>query len=412
MSHPSPQQLRITDFTYDLPAKRIATHPLPDRDASKLLVYQQTSLTESQYRHIADFLPEDALMIFNDTKVVEARLLFYKESGAKIELFCLEPGPQYPDISNALQQTGSVHWYCLIGGASKWKPGLVLEKTIDYNGTAVKLEARYIGKDNDRFEVELRWTPEALSFAEVLHAAGQIPLPPYIKRQVEVTDKDRYQTVYAREEGSVAAPTAGLHFTPEVFATLDAKGINRQFVTLHVGAGTFKPVAAAKMQDHSMHAEFIDITRSFLENLLASLGKPVIVVGTTSLRTVESLYWLGMKVYRHPDITSAALPITQWEPYEEGLPDIDTATALEHLIQWMEKQGQDRLITTTQLLIAPGYRIRVADFLVTNFHQPHSTLLLLVAAFVGDDWKRIYQNALDNEFRFLSYGDGCLLQRR
>jgi len=407
----NPQQLRITDFTYDLPAERIATHPLPDRDASKLLVYQQASLTESQYRHIADFLPEDALMIFNDTKVVEARLLFYKESGAKIELFCLEPGPQYPDISTALQQTGSVHWYCLIGGASKWKPGLVLEKTIDYNGTAVKLEARYIGKDNDRFEVELRWTPGALSFAEVLHAAGQIPLPPYIKRQVETADKERYQTVYAKEEGSVAAPTAGLHFTPEVFATLDAKGIKRQFVTLHVGAGTFKPVAAAKMQDHSMHAEFIDITRSFLENLRDALGKPVIVVGTTSLRTVESLYWLGMKVYRHPDITCAALPITQWEAYEEGLPEIDTATALEHLILWMEKQGQDRLITTTQLLIAPGYLIRVADFLVTNFHQPHSTLLLLVAAFVGDDWKRIYQYALDNEFRFLSYGDGCLLQR-
>lgn len=408
----TPQQLRITDFTYELPASRIASHPLPDRDESKLLVYTQDEFEISRYKEIASFLPEGAMMIFNDTKVVEARLLFQKSTGATIELFCLEPGAAYPDITTALQQTGSVEWYCLIGGASKWTPGLILEKNIQYEGEEVLLKARYIGKDNDRFAVELSWNNDSLSFAEVLHAAGLIPLPPYIKRKAEVEDKERYQTVYAREEGSVAAPTAGLHFTDTVFQRLKEKKIEPAFVTLHVGAGTFKPVQAETMQDHTMHAEYIDVSLSFLEKLKNALNRPVVVVGTTSLRTVESLYWLGVKTNLNSSLSREELVLTQWEPYTLASGHLTAEAALDSLIQWLKTNQQNRLITTTQLLIAPGYRLQLAQYLVTNFHQPNSTLLLLVAAVIGDEWRRLYQYALDQDFRFLSYGDGCLLRVR
>lgn len=409
----NPQKISILDYTYDLPNEKIAFYPLEKRDASRLLVYQDEQISEDQYLKIDRYLPNDSLIIFNNTKVVEARLLFQKESGATIEIFCLDPDVRYADIITAFSQQESVVWNCLIGGASKWKIGQVLTKTVIYEGQTVRLSAKYLEKNASTFSIQLSWTPEDLSFAEVLHACGAIPLPPYIKRAAAKEDEERYQTVYAQRDGSVAAPTAGLHFTPAIFDQLKKKNIESLFVTLHVGAGTFKPVKASQMADHEMHAEFIDVSEKTIEYLLQHLSKKITVVGTTSLRTIESLYWLGVKTIIEKNISADSLKIQQWDPYELAPPmEISVAASLKALLEWMKTNNKDRLITTTQLLIAPGYSFKIVDYLVTNFHQPQSTLLLLVAALVGDDWKRIYQHALDNGFRFLSYGDGCLLQRR
>lgn len=406
------KQTSIADYTYALPDDRIAYHPLEQRDASKLLVYTNNSIVDSRYCSIADHLPAPALMVFNNTRVVEARLLFQKSTGASIEIFCLEPHSQYRDITSAMKQTASVHWMCLIGGASKWKPGQVLEKTLALpDGNSFVLRCTYIGKENDRFEVQFDWEPTELCFAEVLHLAGNMPLPPYIKRKADLADEERYQTVYAREEGSVAAPTAGLHFTPEVLEQIAAKGISEHFVTLHVGAGTFKPVKAETMEGHEMHAEFIEVDRGFIEELISKKDQPVVAVGTTSMRTLESLYWMGVKAAINNEISAEDIIIRQWDVYELK-EKIDKATALQALLKWMEQQGSQRLTSTTQLLIMPGYQFRVVDYLVTNFHQPQSTLLLLVAAFIGPEWKSLYQYALENNYRFLSYGDGCLLKRK
>ena len=290
-----PRTLFIKDFTYSLPEERIAKYPLSERDASKLLIYKQGNITEEIYRNIADHIPGDTLLVFNDTRVVEARLLFQKPTGGIIEIFCLEPHPQYPDITTAMLQQEKVLWHCLIGGASKWKRGQLLEKKIKHNLTDLILNARYIEKTGDSFVVELSWNVPSLSFAEVLHLFGAIPLPPYIKREAETRDAERYQTVYAHHDGSVAAPTAGLHFTQTIFEKLKAKNIQKGFVTLHVGAGTFKPVKTEVMHDHEMHAEYFTVSRSFIKNLIAHLDKNIIAVGTTSLRTLESLYWLGVK---------------------------------------------------------------------------------------------------------------------
>lgn len=294
MKHP--KELSILDYTYPLEEDRIAAFPLNDRDASKLLIYEQGNIQTDTYRQLADYIPADTLLVFNNTKVVEARLLFQKSSGGVIEVFCLEPHEQYADITSAMLQTGKVYWQCLVGGASKWKPGQVLEKRITYNSNEIILQAAYIEKRAGCFIIELSWSPSTMSFAELLHAAGAIPLPPYIKRKAEDSDTERYQTVYARHDGSVAAPTAGLHFTEQLFQSLKEKNIRHDYVTLHVGAGTFKPVKAERMEAHDMHAEWIDVSRSFIETLLKSLGGNVITVGTTSLRTVESLYWIGRKV--------------------------------------------------------------------------------------------------------------------
>ena len=384
-------------------------HPLPQRDASKLLIYRDGKITEDIYRHIDQFLPEKSLLVFNNTRVIEARLLFRKESGGIIEIFCLEPGNQYADPATGMLQEGKVEWKCLIGGASKWKTGLVLEKLIPHNKETIRLEARYKEKQNDCFIIELQWTPAHLSFAEVLHLAGVLPLPPYIKRPAETADKERYQTVYALQDGSVAAPTAGLHFTPAIFEKLQQKSIHHSFVTLHVGAGTFKPVKTDTMEGHDMHAEFIDVSKETIVQLLRFINH-IYAVGTTSARTLESLYWMGVKISMHPAIWQDQLLLAQWEVYDQLRQQaIAPKDALESLLAWMDTNNLQHIITKTQILIAPGYSFKMIKGLVTNFHQPRSTLLLLVAALTGNHWKKLYAYALENDFRFLSYGDGCLI---
>jgi S-adenosylmethionine:tRNA ribosyltransferase-isomerase len=406
-----PKQLSIEDFSYDLPEHRIAPYPLAERDASKLLVYKNGSVTEDNYRNIDQYLPSNSLLLFNDTRVVPARILFQKPTGAVIELFCLEPHSQYADINTAMLQKQRVVWMCLIGGASKWKAGQQLEKKIQWNDQEVILYASFAGKEKDCFIIEFSWTPAQLSFAAVLQHAGLIPLPPYIKRAAESSDAERYQTIYAHTEGSVAAPTAGLHFTDAIFQKLANKNIQQAFVTLHVGAGTFKPVKSAIMEEHDMHTEYIDVTAATIQQILANLQHPITAVGTTSLRTIESLYWLGVKTIVHPSPNFNEVTIHQWDAYELNDHQISVAEALEALLQKMQQLQLTRLITKTALLIAPGYSFKIPTALVTNFHQPRSTLLLLVAAFAGKEWRKIYQYALENEFRFLSYGDGCLLFR-
>ena len=404
-----PGTLSIKDFTYSLPEERIAKYPLAERDASKLLIYKEADIAEDIYKNISDHLPENSLLVFNDTKVVAARLLFQKSTGGIIEIFCLEPHEQYPDITTAMMQHEKVQWNCLIGGASKWKHGQILEKKIIQNSKVLILNARYIEKEVDSFIVELSWNDSLLSFAEVLHLFGAIPLPPYIKREAEVNDAERYQTVYAHYEGSVAAPTAGLHFTKTVLQKLKDKNIHTNFVTLHVGAGTFKPVKTERMKEHEMHAEHFTVSKTTIQNLIDHLDKNIIAVGTTSLRTLESLYWLGVK---QPTVNSQqSMEIAQWEVYDHKEKKISPKEALENLIKWMDEKYRVALTAKTQIIIAPGYQFKIVNGLITNFHQPQSTLLLLVAAFIGSDWRNVYKYALENNFRFLSYGDGSLLWR-
>jgi len=401
-----PKDLSIRDFSYDLPEERIAKYPLAERDQSKLLVYREGVIEERRYADIDSLIPTESLLVFNNTKVVEARLLFQKSTGSSIELFCLEPADIYPDITTAMLQKESVEWKCLVGGARKWKTESLIKsithKEYNYTLTATKQE-----KINDYYLITFQWDDASLSFAEVLHHAGAIPLPPYMNREAEAADTERYQTIYAQHDGSVAAPTAGLHFTKAIFEKLEHKKIQHDFVTLHVGAGTFKPVKADTMEAHEMHAEFIDVRKTFIEQLLLRLDKPVIPVGTTSMRTLESLYWMGVKAMQ--DISVTDLSLAQWDAYEMAATDVSPKIALQCLVDWMTAHQQEKLITKTQIIIAPGYRFKIAAGLITNFHQPQSTLLLLVAALIGGDWKRVYQYALDNDFRFLSYGDGCLL---
>ncbi|MBS1576827.1 MAG: S-adenosylmethionine:tRNA ribosyltransferase-isomerase [Bacteroidetes bacterium] len=409
-----PKKLSIKDFTYSLPEEKIAKYPLEERDASRLLIYRNGNITEDTYKNIAEHIPPDSLIVFNNTKVVEARLLFQKPSGGVIEIFCLEPHEQYKDITTAMLQQGKVLWQCLIGGASKWKNGQVLEKKIQTTEGELLLTAKYIQKRKDSFIVELSWQPGSLSFAELLHHAGVIPLPPYIKRSPESSDSERYQTVYAHYEGSVAAPTAGLHFTPRVFESLKRKNIETGFVTLHVGAGTFKPVKADTLQEHEMHAEFIDVSKEIIEQLISNLDKHIIAAGTTSLRTIESLYWLGVNLKGNNQKSTMGgfeetLFLDQWEVYEINEQGIDPKVALQSLLQWMNENKTGRIIAKTKIIIAPGYKPRIAKALITNFHQPQSTLLLLIATLIGNRWKEVYDYALENDFRFLSYGDGSLL---
>ena len=403
-----PKYLSIIDYTYPLPEHRIAKYPLPIRDQSKLLIYKNGFIESDTYANIADHLPAKSFLVFNNTKVIEARLLFQKSNGSTIEIFCLEPDKRYPDITTAMLQKEKVWWRCLIGGAKKWKEGplsiLVQTKTISFTLTAQKKEQL-----SDSYLVEFTWNQASLSFAEVLHYAGLIPLPPYLQRPANESDKERYQTIYASMDGSVAAPTAGLHFTDSLFSKLKEKSIRHDFVTLHVGAGTFKPVKAATMDLHEMHAEFIEVTTDFIDSLRTKTSQSIIPVGTTSLRTLESLYWLGLKTFLNPSISPDALLVHQWDPYEPDQIEITKEESLKALSDWLHKQNRKQLITQTQIIIAPGYRFRIADALITNFHQPQSTLLLLVAAAIGDDWKKIYNYALENDFRFLSYGDGSLI---
>ncbi|HEU5365100.1 MAG TPA: S-adenosylmethionine:tRNA ribosyltransferase-isomerase [Hanamia sp.] len=405
-----PKNLSITDFDYSLPEEKIAVYPLKKRDESKLLIYKNETISQDIYRNIANNLPENSLLIFNDTKVIKARILFKKITGAVIEIFCLEPYEKINDYALVLAQKKSVRWKCMIGGAGKWKEKF-LEKEIRIHDESIIIKAALVQKLTDAYVVELSWNPGNYSFAEIIDHAGETPLPPYIKRKAEESDSETYQTIYSAHEGSVAAPTAGLHFTKEIFSSLKKKNIDTGFVTLHVGAGTFKPVKAASMEGHEMHAEWIDVSTDFIEQLNQNISHQVFCVGTTSVRTVESLYWMGLKTFLNPDIEFEKLKIEQWEVYEKELfsENISAKECLTSLLNYLITRKTNRLFIQTQIIIAPGYSFKIINGMITNFHQPKSTLLLLVAAMIGNKWKEIYEYALTHEFRFLSYGDGCLI---
>ena len=404
-----PADLSIADYDYYLPEALIAKYPLEERDTSRLLLYKDGIISEDRYYNLYKLLPRHSLLIVNNTKVVAARILFQKPTGGVIEIFCLEPAGTMTDVHFALMQNESVEWKCLVGGASKWKKGQLLQKEFVFAETAIRLEARYIRKEEDAFVIRLSWSPREFSFAEILQHSGAIPLPPYLKRNAEATDKERYQTVYARYNGSVAAPTAGLHFTDKLLASLQSSDISLSYITLHVGAGTFLPVKTNHIGEHIMHAEWLHLNRTTIEKLINNTGD-VIAVGTTSLRTLESLYHIGCKLFLDSELQPNELDLSQWEAYEKTI-EISTQSSLKAVIKWLEKNNFEELIARTQLIIIPGYNFRLVDILITNFHQPHSTLLLLVAAFIGEDWKKMYDFAVAEKFRFLSYGDGCLLFR-
>ncbi len=404
-----PRSLRIADYTYELPDERIARYPLPERDAAKLLVYRNGEISEDIFRRLPLHMPEGAVLVLNTAKVVRARMLFQKPSGGAIELFCLEPHPQYADITTAMAVKGEILWQCLVGGAAKWKE----DTTLSLQAGDLTVWADLHTRNRTDFTIRFRWGPGEYSWAEVMEAAGQVPLPPYLGRDAEPDDVESYQTLFAQHEGSVAAPTASLHFTPGVLDSLESMGIKTVGVTLHVGAGTFRPIKSEVTGEHEMHGEWIEVSRETLEELITAKAaeQPIVAGGTTALRTLESLYWLGCKASSEPDISPAELKLGQWQ-WCDSPSSFGGHEALEALRDWLARQGKSRLITRTEILITPGYRFRMAEGLITNFHQPQSTLLLLVAAFIGGAWKRVYDYALEHGFRFLSYGDGSLLWRR
>lgn len=402
-----PKDLKIEDFTYDLPNEKIAYSPVNPRDSSKLLVFKNKEIQQGTYQNIAEFLPENSVLVFNNTKVIKSRIFFQNENGATIEIFLLEPFGENINHETYFQKQESSLWTCLIGKTSKWREK-ILTKKLEISEKFVKLSAELVEKLPDSYVVKLSWEPSEISIGEIIAAAGVTPLPPYIKRIADKNDEDTYQTVYSEHEGSVAAPTAGLHFTNRVLEDLKSKNIPTLFTTLHVGAGTFKPVKADKMEDHHMHAEYMSITLEFLENLLENIDKTIIAVGTTSTRTLESIFWMGNKIINNPNIDFNNLKVAQWEAYETEVVN-DSKDAISAFIQWFKKNNLEHISIETEIIIAPGYQYKIVKGLVTNFHQPQSTLLLLVSALIGDEWKRLYQYAFDNEFRFLSYGDGSLL---
>ncbi len=394
--------IRISEYSYSLPEERIAKFPLEKRDDSKLLVYENGEISQTKFFRLPERIPAQTLVVMNDTRVIEARVLFKKETGATIEIFCLEPFEQ--NIETAILLKEKAVWKCLIGGASKWKPGQVLKKhlnSVDY------IEARYIEKKEDYFLIEFSWQPSGRSFIDVIHHAGAIPLPPYIKREIVEEDALRYQTIFSIADGSVAAPTASLHYTREVFEKFKKKNIEQAFLTLHVGAGTFKPVKSEFISEHQMHAEPFTVSRQTVKKLISN--QTIIASGTTSLRSLESLYWTGVKIKCQ---TGSLNTIDQWEAYSLAASfDISKEESLGSILNWMDENNQDHVHCRTSMMIVPGYRFKITQGLITNFHQPNSTLLLLVAAFIGSDWKKVYDYALKNDFRFLSYGDGSLLWR-
>lgn len=404
----NPGSINIQHYDYPLPQDRIAKFPLKQREQSRLLVYQDGHIIDSFYNNIDYHIPKDSLLVLNNTKVIPARILFKKPTGGVIEIFCLEPY-SHAEVDTAIQQTGSVKWRCLIGGASKWKNGHVLRKKVQKE-KELTLTISFISKEEDHFVIQFDWTPNHYSFAEILYITGEIPLPPYLHRDAVPADQDRYQTVYAKQAGSVAAPTAGLHFTDEIIGKLSDKKITIREITLHVGAGTFMPVKTDLLQDHFMHAEWIRVSRSVIEEVKKNLKNNIVATGTTSLRTLETLYWIGVKLNSNKNFSEEQLLVEQWEPYKNRN-EMEPEAALELISEWLENKKLNELITKTQILIAPGYTFRVVNALITNFHQPKSTLLLLIAAFIGDDWKKVYEHALQEQFRFLSYGDGSLLFR-
>ena len=402
----SEKDISIRDFHYDLPDIRIAKYPLAERDLSKLLVYQKQSITESQYVNIADYLPNDSILFFNNTKVIPARLFFKTSTQRDIEIFCLEPVSDNVDVYADMLQKASVKWKCLVGGASKWQEQFVTLCAMNLNIKA-EIKERLQGT----FVIEFTWQPEHYAFAEVLQIAGALPIPPYLKRATEDLDLERYQTVYAQKEGSVASPTAGLHFTRHVFEKLKAKNIQINYLTLHVGAGTFKPVKSETMADHDMHGEYIDVPIETLEYIRDNMGMQITAVGTTSLRTLESLHWIGEKIASNPNLQPRELTVDQWQPYSASSVKMSAVLALTCVIDYLKRHQLKTLYAKTSIIIVPGYEFKIVKSLVTNFHQPQSTLILLVAAFIGEDWRKVYQYALENDYRFLSYGDGSLLFR-
>ena len=420
-----PRDIQIADFAYELPDERIARYPLAERDASKLLVYDHGAISHRHFADLPELLPAGSLLVMNNTRVIQARLHFRKETGALIEVFCLEPAEPH-DYVLMFQQTHSCTWHCLVGNAKKWKEG-TLNRRITVEGRDMLLTCERLvaaaspatAPTGGEFLVRFSWDDDETTWAQVLDACGELPIPPYLNRKTEASDLQTYQTVYSKVKGSVAAPTAGLHFTPRVLEAIGQRGIERTELTLHVGAGTFKPVKSERIEGHEMHSEWIYVPRAAVEALLRHGGECT-AVGTTSVRTLESLYFIGCKILRNPDATEEELKVKQWEPYGDftlshsvhgdSSAGVSPVTALRAILSWMDRHHTDALHTSTQIIIAPGYRYRIVSRMVTNFHQPQSTLLLLVSAFVGGEhWKDIYRYALDHDFRFLSYGDSSLL---
>ena len=410
--------IRISDYNYTLPDERIAKYPVAERDHSKLLVYQHGAISEDHFYHLPNYLPAGALLVYNNTRVIRARMLFRKPTGAHIEIFLLEPYSP-ADYEQTFQSQERCSWLCLVGNQKKWKEGQ-LQRVLQIDGRDVVLTATHLGPYGTSQLIEFRWEcsdsiaadgkSAGCPFSDIIDAAGELPIPPYLNRQTEEADNTTYQTVYSRIKGSVAAPTAGLHFTPAVLNDIDARGLEREEVTLHVGAGTFRPVKSENVADHEMHSEHISVTRATLLRLIAHDGK-AIAVGTTSVRTLESLYYVGCKLLRQPNLTEEQLYVTQWEPYDESA-EADEPTskeALQAIVDWLDAHQLTTLHTATQIIIVPGYRYHIVEMLITNFHQPQSTLLLLVSAFLHGDWRRVYDYALAHDFRFLSYGDSSLL---
>jgi len=400
------QSIDIKDYSYELPEERIAKYPLPQRDQSKLLIYKNGHIQDEFFNNLVNHLPKDALLVFNNTKVIHARLLFQRESGAKIEIFCLEPDNQV-DYQIAFGDNKTSTWKCLVGNAKRWKNDL-LHKEINTPKGKVILTAALKHKSSDYNMIAFSWDNESLVFAEVLHFAGVLPLPPYLNREADNDDENRYQTVYAKHQGSVAAPTAGLHFTEEIITQLQKAQFGMANVTLHVGAGTFKPIKSEKLETHEMHQEFVNVTKETIIQILQKIKShhPIVAVGTTSVRTLESLYWYGVQIIEKK--AKPYMQISQWIPYETH-EEIPAWQSMEAILTYMQNEQLDTISGDTQIIIAPGYTFKLVDALITNFHQPENTLILLIAACVGDDWRKIYKHALNNQYRFLSYGDSSLL---
>jgi len=404
-----PKEIDIKDFSYNLPEEKIAKYPLEKREESKLLLYKDGIISESVFKNIINELPENALIVFNNTRVIHARLIFNRKTGAQIEVFCIEP-LDHLDYQLAFLSKKNCMWKCMLGNAKRWKEE-TLSKQIDTSLGKVNLTVHKQGKIGELEVVKFSWDNDQLCFAEVLHFAGILPLPPYLNRDTEISDEERYQTIYAKVQGSVAAPTAGLHFTTEVLDTLQTKKISQTEITLHVGAGTFKPVKTTSLAEHEMHEETLFIELASLKSIYQCLSenRKLIAVGTTSARSLESLYWHGLKLIR--GTASENIEVGQWDPYELNEIDTSPTRAIQAIIADLQNRKQTAVTGSTQIIIAPGYSFKIVDLLITNFHQPENTLILLIAAFVGNDWKHIYDYALQHKFRFLSYGDSSLLWR-
>ncbi|MBP7731282.1 MAG: S-adenosylmethionine:tRNA ribosyltransferase-isomerase [Bacteroidales bacterium] len=407
----------LKEFSFSLPQERIAIYPLPERDMSKLLIYNNGIISENIFKNIFEYLPENSCIVFNNSKVIKARFFFEKESGGKIEILCLEPLTPV-DLYKSLRSKKTVEWKCIIGNLKKWKNGITIRRNFLSDNKTFNLYAERVGKeDGEAWRIRFSWDPDDLTFGQVIELAGHVPLPPYIKRDDEPEDYFRYQTVYSKIEGSVAAPTAGLHFTPKLLEQVKNKSIEHIDITLHVSAGTFLPVKEKNIIEHEMHREFFSVDASSIERLLRIINNhsPVISVGTTSMRALESIYWAGVKLSRnynkHANHNSNKnIYVSQWEPYIADS-HLKVSESLEVLLDWMTKKGISTLRASTRLIIVPAYRFMIPDILITNFHMPESTLLLLVAAWIGPDWKKVYDYALSRDFRFLSYGDSSLLFR-